>query len=69
MDALLCIAIILACYAFYKWATLNNSYFTHINVAHTKPFFLVGSMGRIIMKQQSMAEGITESYKNFPDEQ
>lgn len=53
---LILVTISLFGYAFYKWGTINNNYFKDRNFPFIKPSFLLGNMGRFILKRQTARE-------------
>lgn len=67
-EAIICAAISLFVYAFYKWATVNNDYFKKRNIKHLKPNFLVGSTGGLFLSRYTAPEFSKKLYNSFPDE-
>lgn len=56
--------VLLISYLFYKWATINNDFFSQRNVKHLKPKFLVGNNeGNITSIDFAM-----KVYESYPDE-
>lgn len=56
------------CYAFYKWATINNNYFEKRNLKHLKPNFLFGNTIGLFMNRYRPADYINSIYNRFPNE-
>lgn len=65
---LICVAIALVLYAFYKWATINNDFFEKHNLKSLKPKFLFGNTGGVFFNQYSGAEFCDMMYDAFPNE-
>lgn len=57
-----------ACYAFYKWATINNKYFAMRNLKHLKPRLLFGNTIGLFMNRYTPADYINSIYFRFPKE-
>lgn len=56
------------CYAFYKWATINNNYFEKRNLKHLKPKFLFGNTIGLFMNRYRPADFVNSIYYRFPKE-
>ena len=67
-EFLLCAAIALFSFAFYKWATLNNGYFERRGVKHMKPSFLVGNTAGVFFQKCNAIEFGKMLYDTFPHE-
>lgn len=66
-TVLLCSAVLLFFYAFYKWATANNDYFKNKGIPFKKPTFLIGNSANLLFRKTSAQENLLEHYNNFPD--
>lgn len=55
-------------YGIYKWATMNDDYFVKRNIAHLKPFFLVGNTGGLYMSRYRPNEFYLNLFNTFPKE-
>lgn len=62
------VAFLLICYAFYKWATLNNDFFEQRNIKNVKPTFLIGNNAGSLFNKYTGAEFCKKLYQTFPDE-
>lgn len=67
-ELLLLTAIGLFTWAFYKWATLNDSYFERHNVKYMKPSFLVGNTGKMFSNKIDPLEYGKWLCSEFPNE-
>lgn len=67
-EILLCAAIALFTWAFYKWATINNDYFERRGVKYRKPTFLFGSTAEMFFQKSNAIEFNTKLYNAFPNE-
>lgn len=56
------------CYTFYKWATINNEYFTKRNLKHIKPRFLFGNTIGLFTNRYTPADYTNSIYVRFPKE-
>lgn len=65
---LLATGIGLSLYAFYKWATKNNDFFTRRGIQQMKPTFLVGNNGAFITQKMDATEYSLSLYEAFPNE-
>jgi hypothetical protein len=68
MDFLTLAAIVLCCYLFYKWATINNTYFVAKGIKYVKPTFLVGTNASMVTQKHTLPEMLTCWYNAFPAE-
>lgn len=53
---LIFVAISLFAFSFYKWTTKNDEYFKDRNFPFMKPTFLLGNLGKFMLKQQTAHE-------------
>lgn len=67
-ESLLAIGVGLIAYAFYKWATLNNDYFSGRNLSHKKPKFLLGDAYGVFFNVFTAPEFSKMLYNSFPSE-
>lgn len=67
-ELLLLVAVALFSWAFYKWATLNNTHFDRRNVKHMKPNFIVGNTVGMFMNKYTAIEFCDWIYNAFPNE-
>lgn len=64
----LCIAIALIAYAFYKWAKQNEDYFVSRGIKFIKPTFLIGDITTLFLKKITAVEFANKVYNEFPEE-
>lgn len=55
-------------YVFYKWATLNNDFFSKRKIKHLKPNFLVGNTGGFFMRRYRPDDFFAYLYNYHPFE-
>lgn len=67
-ELLLCAAITLFTWAFYKWATINNDYFEQRGVKYRKPTFLVGNTAGMFFQKYDAVDFANMIYNACPNE-
>lgn len=67
-ELLLCVAIALFTWAFYKWATINNEYFKRRGLKYMQPSFLVGNTAGMFFQKYDALEFGKFLYYAFPEE-
>lgn len=65
---LLATGVALCVYAFVKYMTLNNDFFTKRGIKQLRPTFLVGNLGSFFTRECSAAEFAQYVYTAFPTE-
>lgn len=67
-EVLLTTGIGLILYAFYKYATQNNDFFTKRGLKQMKPTFIFGNSGSFITQKYTAPEYSQHLYEAFPNE-
>lgn len=67
-ELLLASGIGLIAYAFYKWATQNNDYFTKRGLKQMTPSLLLGNSAPFINRKMDATQYAMSLYGAFPNE-
>lgn len=67
-GVLLATGVVLIGYAFYKWATQNNDYFTKRGIKHLTPTLLLGNSAAFVTRKYTAPEFALSIYNAFPKE-
>lgn len=67
-EVLLATGVALILYAFYKWGTQNNDFFTKRGFKQIDPTFLLGNSAPFITRTCTAPEFSMSIYNAFPEE-